>query len=129
MAVPEHLQQHFEEGRALAAAGGYRGRLAPSPTGVLHLGNLQTALLSWLAARQASGIWLLRIDDLDGPRVVPGSIDSILMMTIIIIIIIHIAMFNPPALCIRLIHLNYVALYIYNICICVFRCIILMLCK
>ena len=75
--VPEHLRQHLELGRALAAAGDYRGRFAPSPTGVLHLGNLQTALLSWLAARQAGGAWLLRIDDLDTPRNRAGAIEAI----------------------------------------------------
>ncbi len=49
-----------------------RGRYAPSPTGPLHLGNARTALLSWLAARVARGSYLLRIEDLDGPRVRPG---------------------------------------------------------
>jgi glutamyl-tRNA synthetase len=46
-----------------------RSRLAPSPTGALHLGNARTFLLTWLAVRSAAGTLLLRIDDLDGPRV------------------------------------------------------------
>jgi glutamyl-queuosine tRNA(Asp) synthetase len=44
------------------------GRFAPSPTGVLHLGNLSTALASWLSARATSGRWLIRMEDVDGPR-------------------------------------------------------------
>lgn len=46
-----------------------RSRLAPSPTGALHLGNARTFLLNWLHVRAAGGTLLLRIDDLDGPRV------------------------------------------------------------
>jgi glutamyl-tRNA synthetase len=49
-----------------------RGRFAPSPTGPLHLGNARTALVSWLTARAAGGAYLLRVEDLDGPRVRPG---------------------------------------------------------
>ena len=49
-----------------------RGRFAPSPTGPLHLGNARTALLSWLAARAGGGAYLMRVEDLDGPRVRPG---------------------------------------------------------
>jgi glutamyl-tRNA synthetase len=51
----------------------YRGRFAPSPTGDLHLGSLATALVAWLRARQAGGVFLMRIEDIDTPRVVTGS--------------------------------------------------------
>jgi glutamyl-tRNA synthetase len=50
----------------------YRGRYAPSPTGPLHLGNARTALIAWLHARSAGGEFVMRIEDLDGPRVRPG---------------------------------------------------------
>lgn len=48
-------------------------RLAPSPTGALHLGNARTFLLSWLLARQNGWRILLRIEDLDGPRIKAGA--------------------------------------------------------
>ena len=56
----------------------YRGRFAPSPTGDLHLGSARTALAAWLAARAVGGRFILRMEDLDGPRVVRGAADRIL---------------------------------------------------
>ena len=55
-----------------------RGRYAPGPTGDLHLGNLRTALLAWLIARCADGQFVLRIEDLDRPRVRPGASERML---------------------------------------------------
>jgi glutamyl-tRNA synthetase len=51
----------------------YRGRFAPSPTGDLHLGGARTALVAWLAARAAGGAFVMRVEDLDQPRVIPGA--------------------------------------------------------
>jgi glutamyl-Q tRNA(Asp) synthetase len=56
----------------------YHGRFAPSPTGQLHFGSLVAAVGSWLFARHAGGQWLVRMEDIDPPREVPGSAAGIL---------------------------------------------------
>lgn len=57
-------------------AGSRRGRFAPSPTGSLHLGNARTALIAWLRARSAGDTFVLRVEDIDGPRTVADAVSG-----------------------------------------------------
>jgi glutamyl-tRNA synthetase len=56
----------------------YRGRFAPSPTGPAHLGTARSALLAWLRARREGGVFVLRMEDLDPPRVQRGAAEAML---------------------------------------------------
>ena len=67
----------FEEMEARIPKGKVRTRFAPSPTGYMHVGNLRTALYTWLIARHAQGTFILRIEDTDQGRLVEGATDVI----------------------------------------------------
>ena len=85
----------------------YRGRFAPSPTGPLHAGSLVAALASWLDARARAGQWLVRIEDVDTPRCLPGMGEFILNQ----LAAIGLAPDQPPLLQSRRSHIYQQALY------------------
>ena len=70
-------RQYFEAMEAKIPHGKVRTRFAPSPTGYMHVGNLRTALYTWLIARNHGGTFILRIEDTDQGRLVEGAVDVI----------------------------------------------------
>ena len=68
---------YFDAMEAKIPRGGVRTRFAPSPTGYMHVGNLRTALYTWLIARNQGGTFILRIEDTDQGRLVEGAADVI----------------------------------------------------
>ncbi|CAK9050232.1 Glutamyl-Q tRNA(Asp) synthetase (Glu-Q-RSs), partial [Durusdinium trenchii] len=71
--VPHSIQPDFGDPQPSE-----KTRLAPSPTGALHLGNARTFVVNWILARQQGWGIVMRIEDLDGPRVKPGSVEQTL---------------------------------------------------
>ncbi|MBQ3497252.1 MAG: glutamate--tRNA ligase [Oscillospiraceae bacterium] len=69
--------QYFADMEAKIPHGKVRTRFAPSPTGYMHVGNLRTALYTWLIARNAGGTFILRIEDTDQGRLVEGATEVI----------------------------------------------------
>ena len=69
--------QWFQSMEDRIPKGEVRTRFAPSPTGYMHVGNLRTALYTWLIARHAEGKFLLRIEDTDQARLVEDAVDVI----------------------------------------------------
>ena len=70
-------KKFFEDMEPRIPHGKVRTRFAPSPTGYMHVGNLRTALYTWLIARHAGGTFILRIEDTDQGRLVEGATDVI----------------------------------------------------
>ena len=68
---------YFNDMEARIPRGKVRTRFAPSPTGYMHVGNLRTALYTWLIARSSGGAFILRIEDTDQGRLVEGAVDVI----------------------------------------------------
>ena len=69
--------EFFDQMEARIPTGEVRTRFAPSPTGYMHIGNLRTALYTWLIARRNGGKFILRIEDTDQGRLVEGAVDVI----------------------------------------------------
>ena len=67
----------YDELEARIPKGSVRTRFAPSPTGYMHVGNLRTALYTWLIARKAHGTFIFRLEDTDQTRQVEGATELI----------------------------------------------------
>src|SRR5260370_2999879 len=72
------LRKHAERPVARLTQAPVIGRLAPSPTGAQHVGNARTYLIAWLSARAQGGRIVLRLEDIDSPRIKPGAAEQAL---------------------------------------------------
>jgi glutamyl-tRNA synthetase len=77
MSLTANERAYMESLESRIPAGGLRTRFAPSPTGFMHLGNLRTALYTYLLAKKANGVFVLRIEDTDQERLVDGAMELI----------------------------------------------------